>query len=135
MIGAALVAVWYEDLKGDSAYRRLGLAQRDYVLGSNPWGVSFVNSIGSYWPHHPHHQVAALNGSELVGFWDEGPVPLADFLAQKITLKEADANAAFQSDGAVFHDDVQNYITNEPTISMNATSLALVAWYAPPRGS
>jgi endoglucanase len=129
---AALVAVWYEDLTGNSSYQRLALAQRDYLLGSNPWGVSFVNSIGSTWPHHPHHQVAALNGSELVGFWDEGPVPLADYLAQNITLHEVDAYAAFQSEASVFHDNVQDYITNKPTISMNATGLALVPWYALP---
>ena len=54
--------------------------QRDDQLGLNPWGVSFVNSVGSEWPHHPPRQVSDLTGSELVGFWDEGPVRRSAFL-------------------------------------------------------
>ena len=131
LVGAALTALWYEDLSGDAAYRPMALAQWDYLLGGNPWGLTFVNSIGSYWPRRPHHQVADLTGSELVGFWNEGPVPLADFIEQGITLRDDDALAAFQTDAAVYHDDVEDYVTNEPTIVMNAAGLALAAWFGP----
>jgi hypothetical protein len=131
MVGAALTALWYEDLTGDTTYRAMAQAQRDYLLGGNPWGVTFVNSVGSVWPHHPHHQVADLSGAELVGFWDEGPVPREVFTEQGITLSGPDIYALFQSNEAVFHDDVEDYVTNEPTISMNAVGLALTSWYAP----
>lgn len=131
MIGAALTALWYEDLTGDTSFRAMAQAQRDYLLGGNPWGVTFVNSVGAAWPHHPHHQVANLTGAELVGFWDEGPVPRATFEEQGITLSGPDIYALFQSDEAVYHDDVEDYVTNEPTISMNAVGLALTSWYAP----
>lgn len=132
MVGAALEALWYEDLSDDATYHALVQAQRDYVLGGNPWGVCWVNSLGVTWPHHPHHQVADLTGSELVGFWDEGPIPRADWQALGITLSMSDTYAAFQSDAAVYHDDVADYATNEPTIVANALGLALTAWYAPP---
>ncbi len=131
MAGAALSALWYEDLTGDGTYRRMAQAQRDYLLGDNPWGVSFVNGVGATWPHYPHHQVADLTGSELTGFWDEGPVSQAVFLAQGITLTRADVYAAFQSSEAVYHDDVADYITNEPTLTLNALGVALSSWYAP----
>src|SRR6266699_6995 len=49
-----------EDLTGNSSYRAIALAQRDYLLGANPWGVCFVNSVGTTWPHNPHHRVANL---------------------------------------------------------------------------
>lgn len=131
MIGAALTALWYEDLTSDTTYRAMAQAQRDYLLGGNPWGVAFVNSVGVTWPHHPHHQVADLTGAELVGFWDEGPVLRTTFEEQGITLSGPDIYALFQSDEAVYHDDVEDYVTNEPTISMNAVGLALTSWYAP----
>ncbi len=130
MMGAGLTALWYEDLTGDTTYRAMAQAQRDYLLGGNPWGVTFVNSVGAAWPHHPHHQVANLTGSELIGFWDEGPVPRTTFQDQAITLSSPDIYALFQSDEAVYHDDVEDYVTNEPTISMNAVGLALTSWYA-----
>ncbi|MEP7356916.1 MAG: glycoside hydrolase family 9 protein [Anaerolineales bacterium] len=129
--GAALTALLYTDLSGDDRYRWLALAQRDYIFGRNPWGVSFVNSIGANWPHHPHHQVADLNGVELVGFWDEGPVDPSVFAGQNITLSGPDRYAAFQSDQAIYHDDVADYVSNEPTISANAAGIALMAWFAP----
>lgn len=129
MAGAALTALWYNDLTGDSTYTALAQAQRDFLFGVNPWGVSFVNSVGTIWPHYPHHQVANLTGSELVGFWDEGPVTAATFDEQGITLEREDIFAPFQTEDAVYHDDSADYVTNEPTISMNATGIALTAWY------
>lgn len=133
MVGAALTALWYEDLTGKRTYRSLAQAQRDYLLGNNAWGVCFVNGVGTTWPHHPHHQVADLTGSELTGFWDEGPVSLATF--PDITLRMPDCFAEFQSEEAIYHDDVEDSVTNEPTIAMNALGLALTAWYAQTGGN
>jgi endoglucanase len=130
MSGVALEALWYEDLTGDSAYRDLARAQRDYELGMNPWGVCFVNGAGTTWPKAPHHQIADITRSELVGFWNEGPVRPSVFQGQKITLREPDEYAAFQGSEAVYHDDVADYVTNEPTITANAAGIAMVSWYA-----
>lgn len=132
MVGEALTALWYEDLSGDTAYHTLAQAQRDYMLGGNPWGTSFVNNVGSNWSHHPHHQIANLTNSELVGFWDEGPASLAQFLVQNITLSREDIYAAFQSEEAVYHDDTEDYTTNEPTITMNAVGLTFISWFVAP---
>lgn len=129
MAGVALQAFWYRDLTGDARYLPLAQAQWDYLLGANPWGVCFVNGAGTTWPRFPHHQIADLARVELTGFWDEGPVPLAAFAGQKITLSRPDAYAAFQSPGAVYHDDKEDYVTNEPTLDANAAGMALTAWY------
>jgi hypothetical protein len=127
--GAALTALWYEDLTGDNQFRDLAVAQRDYLLGVNPWGVCWINSVGTVWPHYPHHQIADLLHAELVGFWDEGPVPPRVFKAEHIRLHSPDAYANFQTDAAVYHDDVEDYTTNEPTITANAIGLALSGWW------
>ena len=129
MAGVALQAFWYRDLTGDGRYLSLGQAQWDYLLGANPWGVCFVNGAGSNWPRFPHHQIADLARIELTGFWNEGPVPLSVFAAQKIKLSRPDPYAEFQSDGAVYHDDKEDYVTNEPTLDANAAGMALTAWH------
>lgn len=132
LLGAALEARWYEDLTGDPAYRHLADTQRDYFLGCNPWGVCWVNGLGEVWPHHPHHQVADLTRTELTGFWDEGPMNRSDWLALNITLKDADGYALFQSAASLYHDDLEDYATNEPCTGAGALGLAICAWYAPP---
>lgn len=134
MAGVALQAFWYRDLTGDDRYLALGQAQWDYLLGANPWGVCFVSGAGTTWPRFPHHQIADLTRRELTGFWDEGPVPLPVFAGRKITLGGPDAYAAFQSEGAVYHDDKEDYVTNEPTLTANATGLSLAAWYVAAAG-
>ncbi len=131
VLGAALTARWYEDLTGDAAYRDLAWAQRDYFLGANPWGVCWINGLGEIWPRHPHHQVADLTQTELTGFWDEGPMNRSDWLGLGITLRDPDGYAAFQSESCVFHDDLEDYATNEPCTSVAALGLAFTAWYAP----
>ncbi len=130
MTGAALEAFWYEDLTGDTQYRAMAERQRDYVLGANPWGVSFVNGAGTVWPHNPHHQIADLNGVELTGFWDEGPVKRTTFERQNITLRGDDVYEAFQSEESVYHDDTADYVTNEPTLDAAALGLAMTSWFA-----
>jgi len=134
MAGVALQAFWYRDLTGDARYLPVGQAQYDYLLGANPWGVCFVNGAGTTWSRFPHHQIADLTKAQLTGFWNEGPVPRSVFEGRKITLSGRDVYAPFQTDSAVYHDDKEDYTTNEPTLTSNATGLSLAAWYvAAPR--
>ena len=132
MMGAAIEAYWYEELTGETTYRALAQAQVDFLFGRNPWGISFLNGAGSTWPHDPHHQVAYLGlrpQDELRGYWAEGPVEEQVFLDQGIMLAEEDEYAAFQSHQAVFHDDRNDYTTNEPTIGLNASGVLLLSLY------
>ena len=136
VLGAALEAGWYNELTGNTTYAPLARAQVDFALGRNPWGVSFLVGAGSTWPHDPHHQVAYLGlkpqGRELDGAWMGGPVAASVFNAQGITLAAPDEFAAFQSDRAVYHDDRNDYVTNEPSVALNATGLLLAATLATP---
>ena len=129
MVGQALEMLWYEDLSGDHSYHNLAQQQRDYVLGGNPWGVCWVNSAGKNWSRYPHHQIADITGTQLIGFWNEGPDTKSDWMQYNIRLRKQDAYAAFQSDAAIYHDDVEDYVTNEPTIFANGLGIALLSWY------
>ena len=129
MVGQTLEMLWYEDLSGDHTYHNLAQQQRDYVLGGNPWGVCWVNSAGKNWSRHPHHQIADITGTQLIGFWNEGPDTKSDWMQYDIRLRKQDAYTAFQSDSAIYHDDVEDYVTNEPTLFANGLGIALLSWY------
>ncbi|MEO8285790.1 MAG: glycoside hydrolase family 9 protein [Chloroflexota bacterium] len=129
MMGITLEELFYEDLGGAVTYRAVGQAQRDYLLGTNPWGVCMVNSAGTTWPRHPHNQIADLKQIELVGAWGPGPDKLSNWREQKIDLAATDIYAEFQSPFAVYHDDTADYVTNESAIVPNAWGVMLSSWY------
>ena len=57
----------------------------------------------------------------------DGPVYRRIFLSLKgVSITEPDPLAPFQDDKAVYHDDVKDYSTNEPT--MDGTSSAVLLW-------
>lgn len=98
--------------------------------------MSFLTNAGSTWPRDPHHRIFQLSlqpqGRPLRGAWVGGPVAASVFEAQGITLAEPDEYAAFQSTAAVYHDDVNDYTTNEPSVALNAAGLLAMATLATP---
>jgi hypothetical protein len=52
------------------------------------------------------------------------------FEGQGLTLSHEDTYAEFQTETAVYHDDVEDYVTNEPTLDAAAFGLAVTSWFA-----
>jgi len=130
MSGKAVEAFWYERLTGDSTYRTVvAEGMLHYLLGNNPWGVSFIAGLGSQWAHDQHHQIADLLDIDLFGSLNEGPITRTIYNSENITLKDPDEYADFQSDWAVYHDDLNDYTSNEPVIGANGMGVALAAWF------
>lgn len=126
--GAAIEALLFERLTGRTDYTTMAFAQRDFLFGANPWGVCFVGGLGAIHPRDFHHQVAYLvDRGALSGAVAEGPAPPAVFEAQQIRLADEDEYAEFQSERGVYHDDRNDYVTNEPTLTANATAVLLMA--------
>ena len=114
IIGAAITAKWYYILTKQTTFKVLETKQRDYLLGRNPWGVSFVSQIGAKFPTKPHHNISVSKGVQIPGFWTGGPVVPSswepfDFPITNNTYSE------FNSPEAVYYDDSADYATNEPT--------------------
>ena len=58
----------------------------------------------------------------------DGPVDESIFSSLKgVSLSKPDAFAPFQSRDAVYHDDWQDYATNEPTMDGTASAILLMA--------
>jgi endoglucanase len=129
VVALATQAVMYERMTGDSRYRDFAAKQIDWLLGRNPWGVSMFTAIpaeGAF-PQDVHLMTNAILKRQVRGGLIDGPVYRRIFLALKgVSITEPDPLASFQDERAVYHDDVKDYSTNEPT--MDGTASAVLLW-------
>lgn len=65
--GISLPAMASTGLKA-SEMRQLGINQLNYILGVNPWDISFVYGIGDKNDAHPRHRAANPEGKNTPGF-------------------------------------------------------------------
>ncbi|MCF7904870.1 MAG: glycoside hydrolase family 9 protein, partial [Candidatus Marinimicrobia bacterium] len=124
----------YEKMSGDRSYQQLMANHRDWLLGRNPWGVSqFVGipSSGGITPLYPHATATLQWPDPINGGLNDGPVYGNIFkLLKGIRLSKEDELKPFQSDLVVYHDDVWDYSTNEPTLDGTAEALFFLALHA-----
>ena len=116
----------YERMTGDTRYHKLMTAHRDWLLGNNPWGVSQFIGIpkDGVTPLHPHSPMIPHLNRLPIGGLNDGPVYASIYNSLKgIRLHEADEYVRFQSDYIVFHDDLGDYSTNEPTLDGTAEAI------------
>jgi len=130
-LATALVtqALLHERMTGEGAFRPLLARSLGWLLGRNPWGVSMFTG----WPEgapsstEPHLPTTSLTGRRVRGGLVDGPVKEEIFRGLKgVRLTKPDALAEFQAEEAVWHDDVMDYATNEPT--MDGTAAAVLAF-------
>jgi endoglucanase len=127
-LGAALQAILYKDLTASSKYDSLAVYQRDFVLGRNRWGMSFIYNIGQSFPQNLHSQIAFFNNGRHPGALAGGPVSVDIF--EKYEIKRVNfANNIFNLDSLKYFDDRHDYLTNEPSIISNATALFVFGFY------
>jgi hypothetical protein len=116
----------YERMTGDKRYRAFAASNRDWLLGRNPWGFCMFSGLGQQWPKNPHLMTMQLTGRSVAGGLVDGPVYERIFKSLKgVAVTEPDPLADFQGP-AVYHDDSQDYASNEPTI--DGTASAILLW-------
>jgi hypothetical protein len=96
---------------------------RDYLLGRNPWGASFVVGYGPRSPRHPHHWASVFGPAKPVGAVVGGPAPMAAVREQKLKVRRN----VFSTSRAFYTDDVNDYVTSEPALDYTADSILLLA--------
>jgi hypothetical protein len=129
MVALATECEAYETMTGDTRYRRFAARQRDWLLGRNPWAVSMFTGIpqDGVSPKDVHLFGNAILHRMVRGGLVDGPVYRRVFQSLRgVTIREPDPFAAFQDDRAVYHDDINDYSTNEPT--MDGTASAILLW-------
>lgn len=125
--------ILYEKMTGDKSYRSFLVEQRDWLFGRNPWGTSMFTKIpenGEY-PVDVHTSTWALTKKEVAGGLVDGPVYASIFNSLKgLRMDDPDEFEAFQNKFVVYHDDVGDYSTNEPTMDGTAGSIIMMAHWA-----
>lgn len=115
----------YERLTGDSTFREFGAAQRDWLLGRNPWGYTMFTEIGAVCPTDVHLMTTKITGRAVVGGLVDGPVYERIFKSLRgVSITEPDPLAAFHG-LAVYHNDYKDYSTNEPTMDGTASAILM----------
>lgn len=117
----------YERMSGDTHYRKFITQQQDWLLGRNPWGVCMFTELGTAYPRNVHLMTAHLTGRRIPGALVDGPVYERIFKGLRgVSITEPDPWSPFQDARAVYHDDFQDYATNEPTL--DGTASAVLWW-------
>ena len=129
-VALATQVLLYQRMTGDVRYREFAAKQIDWLLGRNPWGVSMFTGIpeGGVYPRDVHLFANVLMKQMVRGGLVDGPVYRKVFSSLRgVSIREPDPFALFQDDRAVYHDDVNDYSTNEPTMDGTASAILLFA--------
>ena len=104
-------------------HREVAAGARDYLLGRNPWGASFVVGYGPRSPRHPHHWASVFGPAKPAGAVVGGPSPASAIRQQSLGIR----HNVFSTPRATYTDDKENYVTSEPAIDYTADSILLLA--------
>ena len=125
--GLATTALLHRQVTRTDTYAAFGTQQRNWALGANAWGSSFVIGAGEVYPRCPEHQAANLTGRQLTGAAVNGPNGENRFaeLNRFPTMRTCvtDGFARFDGRGARFVDDVGAWQSVEPADDFTATAL------------
>jgi hypothetical protein len=109
------------------AGRAVAAGARDYLVGRNPWGSSFVVGLGPRAARHPHHWGSVFGSALPVGAVVGGPAPLARIRDQRSGIGGVPALGGFNTAAATYEDRREDYVTSEPAIDYSACSILLLA--------
>ena len=122
LLGITLQNILYKKIVSDSKYDSVSVFARDFILGRNSWGISFLTDFGKNRTKNLHHQISFLKG-KLPGGFAAGPATKIFVEKSKIAFDKPDKYSRFQTNDSYYRDDRMDYITNEPTITGNATAI------------
>lgn len=124
-VAAAITqAKLYRKITGDVSYEEMEAALTDWLLGCNPWGTSMICGLpaGGDYPATPHSSLTSILKKTTTGGLVDGPVYASIYNnLLGIQLMKPDGYATFQNGKAVYHDDMGDYSTNEPTMDGTAS--------------
>jgi endoglucanase len=125
--------ILYQKMTNSKAYDAFLVSQRDWLFGKNPWGTSMFSGIPEWGenPREVHTSLYVLKGLEIPGGLVDGPVYASIYNNLiGIQLIHPDEFAEVQNKYVVYHDDLGDYSTNEPTMDGTAGSLLMMAHFA-----
>ncbi len=123
----------YELMTGDKQFGNAALEHRDWLLGRNPWGTSMFEGLpeGGEYPEDTHLPTTQLLKVQVRGGLVDGPIAASTHKGLiGLHLTQPDEFAIFQPRDVLYHDDVGDYATNEPTMDGTADAILVMALYS-----
>ncbi len=102
--------------------RAIAAGARDYLLGRNPFGRSFVVGFGPRAPRHPHHWASVFGDALPAGAVVGGPAPIDQIRGQGFQVRDPHSTRF-----AGYEDRRADYVTSEPALDYAAASILLLA--------
>jgi hypothetical protein len=118
--GAATTCALLAAVDGDDACRDDAERQVHFARGANPFGIPFVSGLVPDGPRRIASPLPDLTGEIEVGAVVGGPASERTMRGSGVRLGDGDRFAAFQSAGMQYHDDVEDYVTNEAALDYTA---------------
>jgi len=125
----------YQKASGDTEYAAFANEQRDWLLGDNAWGTSFMVGEGTTFPDCMGSQIPNISGSgNGTGAIDTGAVVngpngtdnfsggLGDLMTGMVKC-EKDSYTAFTGHGGEYVDDVRSWQSSEPALDMSGSAI------------
>lgn len=135
LTGLAAQIILYQKMAKSDKYSEYLVEQRDWLFGRNPWGTSMFTGIPEWgeFPREVHTSLYALKKIEVAGGLVDGPVYARIYNNLiGIHLIFPDEFADYQNNYVVYHDDLGDYSTNEPTMDGTSGSLLMMAHFSNP---
>src|SRR5690606_25938159 len=132
MTGLITQIILYEKMTGDNQFNGYMQAQRDWLFGRNPWGTSMFTGMpeGGEFPVEVHTSLYVLLGLEVPGGLVDGPVYTSIYNnLLGLHLLQPDEVGHLQNDHVIYHDDVGDYSTNEPTMDGTAGAILMMTHF------
>jgi endoglucanase len=117
----------YQEASGDTQYAAFAGEQRDWLLGGNAWGTSFMTGVGTTYPTCMGGQLENLDSPVDVGAVVNGPNGTGNFSGGLGSLQsgmkkcENDSFTTFTGHGAEYVDDVRSWQSSEPALDMTGS--------------
>jgi endoglucanase len=119
----------YQRASGDTEYAAFAGEQRDWLLGGNAWGTSFMTGVGTTYPTCMGGQLENLDSAVDVGAVVNGPNGTGNFdgglgsLQSGMAKCENDSFTAFTGHGGEYVDDVRSWQSSEPALDMTGSAI------------
>ena len=119
----------YQKASGDTEYAAFAGEQRDWLLGGNAWGTSFMAGVGTTFPTCMGGQLENLDSAVDVGAVVNGPNGTDNFsgglgsLQDGMTKCENDSFTTFTGHGSEYVDDVRSWQSSEPALDMTGSAI------------
>lgn len=115
----------YQRLSGDTEYAAFAGEQRDWLLGGNAWGTTFIAGVGTTYPKCMGGQLENLSTKVDTGAVVNGPNGSSNFsgglgdLMTGMVKCENDSFTTFTGKSSEYVDDVRSWQSSEPALDMD----------------